>query len=166
MLCFLEHLVERRDRFKISIVHKPFSLICKTVDWVVEPALHVAGENLYSDGWQLRLSDLLYVSFFCNAHIDYTRKLLGDLQAFLLDPVQDNWIEVSRTLVDYSGLLSPAKYHDSMAKEAATNLAHELAPASSPAVRLPFRESRSTASLEENRMTLVSEGGLSPSWSA
>lgn len=49
-------------RVRAALAHKRFSLVAKLVDWLVEPALHAGGLDLYEGGANVALSNVVYFS--------------------------------------------------------------------------------------------------------
>jgi hypothetical protein len=62
VVSFLRHLSVKQDRIKAFVAYKPFVLVAKMVDSIVEPVFYEEGLNLYHQGANLALTNLL---FYC-----------------------------------------------------------------------------------------------------
>jgi hypothetical protein len=58
--CLSEVLAE--DVVQIAVAHKPYCLVMKMVDWIVEPVLYRAGYEMYAEGAGRALANVVY---FC-----------------------------------------------------------------------------------------------------
>jgi len=57
---FLRHLVEQPGTVRVALAHKRFALTCKLVDFVIEPSAHRDGLDLYENGNNIALANLLH----------------------------------------------------------------------------------------------------------
>lgn len=69
---FLNYVNDNPDLFIISVTHKRYALICKIVDFIIEPFAYEKGEDLYKDGFNISLANLLY----------YTLPVFGNKKMF------------------------------------------------------------------------------------
>ena len=60
VLKFLEYLTQHKHLVELSVAHKKFALVCKSVDLLVETAAHDSGFNLYEGGANKALSNLIF----------------------------------------------------------------------------------------------------------
>jgi uncharacterized protein DUF3800 len=56
----LSELLER-DVVRVTLAHKPFVLVAKIVDWLLEPAFHADGFDMYEDGACLAFANGIYM---------------------------------------------------------------------------------------------------------
>jgi hypothetical protein len=93
-----------RGRFGTYLIHKPFAVICKLVDHVVESSMHDHGVDLYERGENLALSNLLYLRTKADAGEPYLRRLLGASQQLFTSEVFSVG-ELLWTLEEQTGLI-------------------------------------------------------------
>lgn len=96
VLDFLREMRERAERTRISYIHKPFALLCKTVDWIVEPYLHRRGQNLYQNGENLALCNMMFVML--DTMPEYRDRLLQALYAVMSNPRPETATQALRAL--------------------------------------------------------------------
>jgi len=84
VLTFLRELRAQAARTRVSYVHKPFALLCKTVDWIVEPYLRRRGYDLYRHGENLALCNMMFVML--DSIPEYRDRLLQALYTLMSDP--------------------------------------------------------------------------------
>ncbi len=59
---FLQYVADYQDRVKLFVAYKPFALVAKLVDSIIEPVFYNAGIDLYNQGHNLALTNLY---FYC-----------------------------------------------------------------------------------------------------
>jgi hypothetical protein len=59
---FLQYLSDKQDRIKLFISYKPYAVVGKIVDSIIEPTFYEMGMNLYHEGLNLALTNLF---FYC-----------------------------------------------------------------------------------------------------
>jgi hypothetical protein len=69
VLELLNHEVIASERVKVAVYHKSFAVTTKIVDLLVETLLHQAGQDLYADGANLAMANMLHAvtPAFCGA---------------------------------------------------------------------------------------------------
>jgi hypothetical protein len=60
---FLSDFVADPTRIRIALVHKKYALVAKMVDILAEPAVFLAGGDIYSEGGNIALSNLIHTTF-------------------------------------------------------------------------------------------------------
>lgn len=60
LLRFLDDEVWDREHLKVALIHKPFLVTTKIVDLLIEPLCHTLGYDLYQNGGNLALANLLH----------------------------------------------------------------------------------------------------------
>lgn len=60
ILAFVKHMYANQGRVKVAIAHKRFVLIAKLVDLLIEPAMDEDGVDLYEQGGNIALANMLY----------------------------------------------------------------------------------------------------------
>ena len=58
---FLEFVKSEAGKCRIGLVNKKFGLLCKAVDWIIEPWLRRTGYDLYERGGNLATANLLHM---------------------------------------------------------------------------------------------------------
>ena len=58
---FLNHLTTMPNAFKLGLVHKEYALVGKCVDILTETAAHETGFNIYRQGFNLALTNVLFL---------------------------------------------------------------------------------------------------------
>jgi hypothetical protein len=101
VLDFLRHMKRKPDRTRIAYVHKPFALLCKTVDWVVEPFLRRHGEDLYQHGENLALCNMMFVML--EDKPEDRDRLLQALYGVMSDPSSATATQALRVLAAQRG---------------------------------------------------------------
>jgi hypothetical protein len=84
ILSFLKEMKKRQENTRISYVHKPFGLLAKSVDWIVEPAMRRDGIDLYDQGGNLALTNIMFMML--ESMPEYRDKLLKALYNLMSDP--------------------------------------------------------------------------------
>lgn len=72
--------VRFQGRIDPAVIHKPFALICKLVDHVIEPSMHLRGYNLYKGGGNIATANLIYLFLNSVAQPEYRTKVLTAIQ--------------------------------------------------------------------------------------
>jgi len=74
---FLDHWLISHETVKISLAHKEYMIIAQTVDKIIEPQANRDGLDLYEEGANLALTNVLYycIDAFCNPTIFDNYKL-------------------------------------------------------------------------------------------
>jgi hypothetical protein len=60
MLDFLQFASKQKGRVRIMVADKRFALTAKLVDFVIEPSMHRHGLNLYEQGGNAAISNVLF----------------------------------------------------------------------------------------------------------
>jgi hypothetical protein len=152
---FLELLKADASQCKIGVVHKKFGLLCKAVDWIIEPWTRRTGTDLYERGGNLATANLLHMMLVSFAP-DFHEELLGVLQAFLNEPNEDAREELG-------GLVLSQTYLPGDSSEEHTPLANTLNYLL--CALLDFRPSDMSA-IRRNKteLALTTTLGLAASW--
>jgi hypothetical protein len=79
----MAHLRERRHDTRIAFAHKPFVLLCKGIDWIVEPNMRRQDVDLCERGGNLALCNAMHYITPGIAGRDYYARLLSDLQNYM-----------------------------------------------------------------------------------
>ncbi|KAA3615250.1 MAG: DUF3800 domain-containing protein [Calditrichaeota bacterium] len=93
---FLSSFLKKKDNYQICIAHKKYVLIQKLVDFLIEPFVHEMGEDLYLNGQNIALSNLLYSSLPAFGGKIYFDELLIKFQIFIRE----------QTILNYEKLFS------------------------------------------------------------
>lgn len=101
---FVEHIVKHPDRLKLAFVHKPYTLLAKFIDIVVEPSMRRQGENLYENGGNLALTNMIYV--VTSLDKEYQQRLLISLHGFLADSKEETYDLACMVLREKTGDVS------------------------------------------------------------
>jgi hypothetical protein len=75
----------------LFIVHKEFNLIAKLVDLWIEPAMKKSGYNLYQDGGNIALSNLLYTIFISLLPEKLFKRILKRFQLMMRKRTKANY---------------------------------------------------------------------------
>lgn len=81
--------------------NKPFALLCKTVDWIVEPYLRRRGHDLYQHGENLALCNMMFVML--DTMPEYRDRLLHALSAVMSDPRSETATQALQVLAERHG---------------------------------------------------------------
>lgn len=106
----------KADRFKVYVTHKPFALICKLVDLVVETSMHRRGVDLYNQGANLGLANLIYQITESSPDRAYLKKLLAAIQELFLRPSKESAVELFDVLDSKTRLSEEVKDKDPLAE--------------------------------------------------
>jgi hypothetical protein len=101
VLNFLRQLRGQAERTRISYLHKPFALLCKTVDWIVEPYLRRRGQDLHRNGENLALCNMMFLML--DGMPEYRDRLLQALYAVMSDPRSETATQALRALSERHG---------------------------------------------------------------
>lgn len=91
ILRFLESFDAKNARFKFVYAHKEFCVVAKMVDLIIEPWMCEHGIDLYDQGENIALSNLIYFTTSSLAGSEYFRRLLEAFQDFFRMPSQDSF---------------------------------------------------------------------------
>jgi len=80
---FLHYLSQHLDIVKVGIIHKQYALICKVVEWAVEPAAHEIGIDLYRGGGNIALANLIFYTFPLFGGDDFFDSFLSTFQTMM-----------------------------------------------------------------------------------
>jgi len=72
---FLKHIKERNSILKVGVIHKEYALVCKIVDFLVEPAAKMYGVDLYNKGGNIAMANI----FFNGLPVVTSKKFSSDL---------------------------------------------------------------------------------------
>jgi hypothetical protein len=109
ILRFMAYLRERRQDTQIAFAHKPYVLLCKGVDWIVEPHLRRQGIDLYEQGGNLALSNMMHFVTLGLAGKDYYARLLGELQTLFREPGRRTFVRLCDVLAEKTGMPNAPK---------------------------------------------------------
>ncbi|QDT82452.1 DUF3800 domain-containing protein [Gimesia chilikensis] len=101
ILKFLAELKKQQENTRISYVHKPFGMLTKAVDWIVEPFMRRRGINLYEQGGNLVLSNIMFKML--ESMPDYRDRLLKALYDLMSDPRPDTAQAAMDVLAEKTG---------------------------------------------------------------
>jgi hypothetical protein len=88
-------------------MHKPFALLCKVVDWVVEPYLRRFGIDLYERGGNLALCNMMFCTL--ESMPEYRDRLLDALYALMSDPRAETATHALHLLAEKTGIAPKMK---------------------------------------------------------
>jgi hypothetical protein len=80
VLGFLREILDRAGAVKVSLCHKPFVVLTKMVDLLTETFAHLDGVNLYKDGGNIALSNMLFFGLPVVCGREYYDRLLAAFQ--------------------------------------------------------------------------------------
>ncbi len=103
ILQFMAHLRERQHDTYIAFAHKPFVLLCKGVDWIVEPNMRRQGFDLYEHGGNLAMCNAMHYITCGLAGKDYFARMLRELQNYLREPRPDTFVQLCDVLAQKTG---------------------------------------------------------------
>lgn len=103
ILDFMAFLRERQKETRIAFAHKPFVLLCKGVDWIVEPSMRRSGVDLYDRGGNLALSNMIHHITIGLGGQEYYSRLLAALQHYMREPGRDSFVELCDVLAEKTG---------------------------------------------------------------
>jgi hypothetical protein len=103
ILDFMSYLWERRGETRTVFAHKPFVLLCKGVDWIVEPKLRRDGINLYERGGNIAMCNMLHFLTPQVAGAAYFERMLQELQTFIRKPGRKTFISICDLLAEQTG---------------------------------------------------------------
>ncbi len=83
VLEYLKYLQSCQHRFKIYVVDKEFAAVAKIVDYLVETAAHKVGVDIYSNGYALKIANLLYYSLVTYEIAAYRSALLSRFEGMM-----------------------------------------------------------------------------------
>ena len=83
VLEYLKYLQSCQHRFKIFVVDKEFAAVAKVVDYLVESAAHKRGLDIYSNGYALKIANLLYYSLVAYETSAYRSALLSRFEGMM-----------------------------------------------------------------------------------
>ncbi len=99
VLSALDELVTRSEQIKVGVSHKRYALTGKIVDLVIETSMHAAGFNLYRNGGDIALTNVIYhcmgldpeyldgvLARFQNAMRQRTRQQCKEFIKFIAEP--------------------------------------------------------------------------------
>jgi hypothetical protein len=101
ILKFMKELMKRQDRTRVAYMHKPFALLCKSIDWIVEPYLRRNGVNLYLRGGNLALSNLTFCML--QEEPEYRTRLFQALQLLMTEFSRDTFAQACDVLAEKTG---------------------------------------------------------------
>jgi len=104
ILGFLDYLTSNQDRIGFAYAHKPFCVVTKAVDLIIEPSMHEHRVNLYHRGGNIALSNMLYFITRSLGGEAYLRELLEALQGFVRQPSSATYTVLERALESKTGL--------------------------------------------------------------
>ena len=76
---FLNHDLISNSKIKYSLSEKRFALICRMVDYLIEPVYFALGVNLYQNGAHLAIANLIYIF---SRTVNYEEKITKMLEFF------------------------------------------------------------------------------------
>ncbi len=85
VLQFLSTFLKKSQNYQISIAHKKYVLVQKIVDFLIEPYFYEMGEDLYLNGQNIALSNMLYSSLPAFGGNNFFEDLLLKFQLFMRD---------------------------------------------------------------------------------
>jgi len=100
----LDRLTSNQDRVGFAYAHKPFCVITKAVDLIIEPSMYQHGVNLYHRGGNISLSNMIYFITRSLAGEAYLWELLEALQRFVRQPSPTTYAVLERALESKTGL--------------------------------------------------------------
>ncbi len=103
---FVKDLSRHQGRVGFAYAHKPFCIVTKAVDLIIEPSMHEHGVNLYHRGGNIGLSNMIYFFTRSFAGKAYLRRLLDALQTFLREPCGRTCVALDSVLESKTGLSS------------------------------------------------------------
>ena len=83
VLQYLKYLQSCQHRFKLYVVDKEFAAVTKVVDYLVESAAHQMGLDIYSNGYALRMANVLYHSLVAYETSAYRSALLSRFEGMM-----------------------------------------------------------------------------------
>lgn len=104
VLDFLSYARERREDIRIAFAHKPFVLLCKGIDWIVQPNMERNGVNLYERGGNLAITNLIFRLTNDLAGDGYFNRLLDSLQKYFREPGAPTFTALADVLSEKTGM--------------------------------------------------------------
>jgi hypothetical protein len=103
VLEFVSYMRSQMEDTRLAYAYKPFILLCKGVDWIVEPSMRRSDVNLYESGANLALCHLIYYITLNEAGVPYLERLLNTLQQFLRQPKRHTYVTLCGALAEHTG---------------------------------------------------------------
>lgn len=100
------------NKVATSIAHKNYALVSMMVEWWVEPSMRTDGVNLYENGANLGLTNLMYITMLHLQGHQFLKNDLANFQAMMRD----------RTLESYNTFWRTLNLHFNSAEKAAQDL--------------------------------------------
>jgi len=94
VLDFLVEFLKFEDNYRISIAHKKYVLVQKLVDFLIEPYMFELGEDLYKNGQNIALSNMLYYCLPKFGGKSFFNNLLTKFQKFMREKSIQNYKEL------------------------------------------------------------------------
>jgi hypothetical protein len=94
VLNFLTDFLFKKDNYKTCVAYKKYVLVQKIVDFLVEPYMFDLGEDLYKDGQNIAMSNMLYYCLPSLGSKSFFEKLLNKFQNFMRNKNRKNYDEL------------------------------------------------------------------------
>ena len=98
VLEFLTELLVESERVYVTIAHKRYSLLAKSVDWIIEPAMMETGYDLYADGGAKPMANMLWYCLPAFTSPEFFTELLTRIQEWARHPNEINYNNLFATL--------------------------------------------------------------------
>ena len=95
---FCAYACEVGDLAKLHVELKPYALVCKLVDLLIEPACYENGWDIYADGFGRKCADMLWYCLPAFGAEQDLMSLLACLEATIRDCSRRNWARLMACL--------------------------------------------------------------------
>jgi len=90
LLKFVAHLERLKGNYFVYMADKRFTVLCKIVDFLIEPFITDTGYDFYADGFCWKYANFIYYGFTQFTEPDFLNNILNEYQLFSRNPTLDN----------------------------------------------------------------------------